>query len=537
MTSFNLIDEPWIPCLTQEGPRDLSLSGVLHRADGIAAIEDTSPLTTIAMHRLLIAILHRVFGPANESAWSALWQSGWNTRALDEYLKTWDERFDLFHPNRPFYQNAELQAEPSPASKLTHELGPANRQLFSHISPDEPLALSPAQAARYVLAYNAFSPGGLITPPKNLQKDLIRHYKFARAAPLTASAVCLVQGKTLRETLLLNMVTYDPASDQPFAVTGNDRPAWEQEHAVQMKDRHPEGYLDWLTWQCRRITLIPCVRDGSAVVEEAAIMKGNQLPPDAFEYAYEQMVAYRTNKNARVESSDSPYWPVGFRPERAIWRDSETIFLASDGRGPRTLEALAGSRRKPAFGRQRPLGLYGVSLDQFNALFWRHERLPLPAAYLADDALRNRLRAALALGDGSSRVLRDAAKRLATELLAPGGERAPDPKAVANMVQELAPERRYWAQLESPFTRYLVDQAAEGGQDAWGEARYGKKSLRSWADAVREAAWGSFRQIADGAGTNGRALRAAVEAESVLSGGLRRIRKEQKVDEPEEEVA
>lgn len=537
MTSFNLIDEPWIPCLAQGDLREMSIRNVLHRAEAIEAIEDSSPLTTVTMYRLLIAILHRVFGPSDDTAWGTLWRDGWNRGDLDDYLSEWHQRFDLFDPQRPFYQNAEIQAEPAWASKLTHELGPANRPLFSHVDVGVPHALTPAQAARYLLAYNSFSPGGLITPPKNLEKSLVKHYKFARAAPLTASAVSLVQGENLRETLLLNMVPYKPEAALPFAVAGEDLPAWERHDAVQMEERRPDGYLDWLTWQSRRITLIPSGAESGPVVEQVVIMKGNQLPANAYEYEYEQMVAYRENKNAKMGTADSPYWPIGFRPERAVWRDSETLFHPRDGRRPRTLTYLAQGRRQHAFGTRRPLDLYGVSLDQFNALFWRHERLPLPAAYLTDDQLRGRLQTSLALADGSGRVLRDAAKKLATELLAPGDERTPDPKAVANMLQEMAPERRYWAQLEAPFDRYLLDQADERREDAGEDATYGTLSLWIWADTVRTAARESFRQVANGAGTGGWALKAAVEAEGLLRGGLARVRKEQHVDEQSEEAA
>ena len=65
--SFNLIDQPWIPCVLPHGRmEDLSLRDTLLNAHKITAIFDQSPLVTAALHRLLLAILHRNFGPASQ---------------------------------------------------------------------------------------------------------------------------------------------------------------------------------------------------------------------------------------------------------------------------------------------------------------------------------------------------------------------------------------------------------------------------------------------------------------------------------------
>src|SRR5688500_11864567 len=72
--SFSLVDEPWIPCLTvRGGPAEmLGLGAVLTRPREIREIADDSPLVTVALHRLLLAILHRNFGPASTPDWIAL---------------------------------------------------------------------------------------------------------------------------------------------------------------------------------------------------------------------------------------------------------------------------------------------------------------------------------------------------------------------------------------------------------------------------------------------------------------------------------
>ena len=53
--SFNLIDQPFIPCVTREGQHaEFSLLETLTRAHEIRELCDESPLVTIALHRLLL---------------------------------------------------------------------------------------------------------------------------------------------------------------------------------------------------------------------------------------------------------------------------------------------------------------------------------------------------------------------------------------------------------------------------------------------------------------------------------------------------
>src|SRR3712207_4637964 len=106
MASFNLISEPWIPCRNVDGQmEERSLRDALTRAHELRELWDPSPLVTVTLHRLLLAVLHRCFGPANKEAWRALWQAGrFDTGGLDSYFREYRDRFGLFHPERPFYQ-------------------------------------------------------------------------------------------------------------------------------------------------------------------------------------------------------------------------------------------------------------------------------------------------------------------------------------------------------------------------------------------------------------------------------------------------
>ena len=87
---FNLVDEKWIPCLIagEKSPQEFSLREVLVQAHEISEIFDNSPLVTISLHRLLLAILHRNFGPASFSKWKEL---------SNRYL-SWSDIFHALHP-------------------------------------------------------------------------------------------------------------------------------------------------------------------------------------------------------------------------------------------------------------------------------------------------------------------------------------------------------------------------------------------------------------------------------------------------------
>src|SRR4051794_12147009 len=109
--SFNLVDEPWVPVVWQDGTvGEVGLRDALVRAHEIRELVESSPLVTVSLHRLLLAILHRTFGPETFEAWKALWRRGhWDAETLDTYFAAWRHRFDLFDPERPFLQGPPLE--------------------------------------------------------------------------------------------------------------------------------------------------------------------------------------------------------------------------------------------------------------------------------------------------------------------------------------------------------------------------------------------------------------------------------------------
>ncbi len=168
MFSFNLVDEKWIPCIMPDGSRqERSLIDVLLMAGEITEIFDSSPLVTIALHRLLLAILHRNFGPANKEEWQRMWNEGkWQNDKLSAYFAKWHPRFELFDNKYPFYQCAslpfsgtdskgKLESYENSIASIAHELAIYldKATLFDHTTEASPPTLSSAEAARLLLAF------------------------------------------------------------------------------------------------------------------------------------------------------------------------------------------------------------------------------------------------------------------------------------------------------------------------------------------------------------------------------------------------
>lgn len=520
--SYNLIDRPWVPCLLPHSvaPVDLSLRDTLARSAEIQSIADPSPLVTVALHRLLLALLHRNFGPRDTQAWGDLWErNSWDTQALDTYFARWYRRFNLFDPSYPFYQTASLDIERYgvPIARLVPEFASGNNAtLFDHTIDRQPLVLSAARAARCLVAQQAFSVGGLVSFEDKADKS-------ADAAPLARGVIALVRGGNLFQTLMLNLHQYDPETEVPFP-SHDDRPAWERDEPTRPLDRHPDGYLDLLTWQSRRIRLAQTVgANGTPSVARVVIMKGYQFPSADERHGRETMMAFR--HNPRAKANEDPWPVVALQEKHALWRDSLAFFQslkAGEQRQERPkildwLGELAFDTGVVDQAQTLPLELYGLATNKAKLLFWHHERLPLPLAYLHEQSLRDRLREALALADERAQDLDRRLRLLAKQLLAPTSD---DPQLrqprlredILPFVARLGGDRLFWSRLALPFSQLLVDLAADRRADEDGTPLFGETAFPAWERQVGQIAAATFRQVTRSLDTSARSLKAVAIA-------------------------
>jgi CRISPR system Cascade subunit CasA len=518
IASFNLIDEPWIPCYrpVSSGPVLLGIRDTLAQAGELREISAASPIETVAIHRLLLAILHRNFGPKDAEAWSRIWYAGsFDQAILRSYFKIWYDRFDLFHPERPFYQCASLKEEyAKPATLLVPELASGNNAtLFDHTVVESDLSLIAARAASALLAAQCFSVGGLVSLEKGQDP---RQLKSARGGALVNTAVALVRGETLFRSLLLNLHRRDRYYEEPFASDISDSPAWERNSEPLAGDRYPHGYLDYLTWQPRRVRLIPHLNASALSVRTAIVMKGEQLPEDWTLAGRETMTAFQ-----RL-TGEKPWRPVSFSADRVIWRDSLALFESiSDRRQrPKILNWLSDLTPDPIEqSATLRLELLGARTDQAKWLFWRHEHMPLPLGYLKSTALVGQLRLALSITEQAASALRDSFFALAAALLGPGA----DKKAISRLRNSVSTENQFWSCLDAEFSGFLVQLAADVRTNDYGEEVFGDNIMPVWRKKVERAAEDDFAEALRRLGSTPRILKAGALVEARFRSRLQKI--------------
>jgi CRISPR system Cascade subunit CasA len=516
--SFNLVTEPWIPCVDLAGKyQELGLWNVVQRAHELREISDPSPLATVALHRLLIAVLHRALdGPADHAAWRELWQA----RRLPStetqiYLSKWSDRWDLFHEEYPFFQVGGFQTvdnngdatEPVPVARLSVERAVGNNSvLFDHSEDAAPSPMTPAQAARALLATQAFALCGGQGPSSNL----FGKHPYTSHATQVGGVAVLLRGSNLAETLLLNLLPYD--ASRPISRRDGDRPVWERTAAREPGETHVDGYLDYLTLRSRFIRLLPSGAPSEAMVTHAYVAPGLSLP-SGDSAPVNPLWFYR------LDPKKGPM-PVALRVDRAIWRDSSTLFAmpsqphSFDGR-PQALRLARSRKVSRLLGADARLMVtcYGLANDKGKALAWRREELPAPVRLLDDPDLVEIVTAGVADTELAAGALRKALRSFAYRLLETEGK-DPDPKDVGRLSHRMEAKAGFWSELDEPFLRFLreLDQDPEA-------------SLRAWSRHVLATARLAYQRGARfGQGPIDRQLRAEVHAERTLHINLAPLR-------------
>jgi len=495
--TFDLVHAPWIPCTALDGePIELGLLETLVRAHELRELQGDSPLVTAALYRLLLAVLHRVFGPEDDKAWAELWDAGhWDAGRLEAYLGEWRHRFDLFDTERPFYQAPDDRVRPKSVSSLIHDVASGNNPvLFDHHTDDGGITLTPAQAARMLVAAQVFGMAGLCSPGLP---------NFTEGA-CTRGIVFIVQGDTLFETLALNLLLYPDEDTMQHSL--EDRPAWEMDDPFAPDRVRPLGYLDYLTWQNRRVLFLPEDTHDGAMVRRMTVAPALRLDNSVLD----PMTHYRRDDRR------GPV-PLAFREGRALWRDSAALFQIhkDEYRPPQAFRWLA----ELVYGgileghQTRRYVALGMSKKQAKVYFYRCEHMPLPLEYLRNLSLVQALQTAIEMAEGTSRQLWGAARTLATLILSPEADtdagRKPASEDVKALTEQWAVERRYWSRLELPFRETLeaLPEEPEAGLDVW-------------AVTLRKTAWAAFGAVADNLGYDPRTLKAVVRARGQLAAGL-----------------
>lgn len=246
---FSVIDEPWIKVLRNEGNIErTTIRDILRNGGNIKCIIENNILIRFGIQRLLSVILQDSLQldsiDSLIKALSELKSNSWRSRftRIENYLNSYEDRFDLFSDTRPFLQDPTL-----PKNKLTYvaTLNPSTPSGINvthlHRGSEKDFIISAESAIKLLTIQQPFvtmGGGGMVqsingTPPWY---------------------VTLV-GNNLLETLLLNCYCGEREVSKDFGI-----PAWRRESSeVPSGSVNTVGYLEALTWQPRRILLIPIV--------------------------------------------------------------------------------------------------------------------------------------------------------------------------------------------------------------------------------------------------------------------------------------
>lgn len=510
MAEFNLIEEPWIPCIDPDGHRvDYGIRDTLLKARDLREICDESPLVTVAIDRLLLAILYRAHsGPQDFKAWSNLYASGaFDRNTVSEYLNKWNNRFDLVSSRHPFYQMAELEMKKEDSvTRLATECASGNNPtLFDHCADQEEVDWLPARAAKSLIACQSFALGfGKSGNAKISGKDETRPY-FADAIALRGMTVWL-QGKTLFDTLMINLVPTSDTSSPPWEL---DDPHKHRDR-VGGKDRRAvgsSGVVDRLTWQSRLVRLLP----NGGTFSRMYFTQGRS----ADKSPGDPMKVYRSSREEGISA-------LPLSGAKAAWRDAHSILTIppanSNERRPEcfNLIARAGSAGVVQAEWQFVAHVVGLASAPHKAgkfLLWRHERMRVPVALLADDNLIERLGSLLQNAEQAAFELNNRTRRIAKLYLAPEAEssdgRQPREDEVSRAAESMDARPAYWARLEKHFFELLHNLPND-----WDTARNDWKpedqqeATNTWREHVKLEAQRALRESVRSLGTTARAIRA-----------------------------
>ncbi|MFB0918620.1 MAG: type I-E CRISPR-associated protein Cse1/CasA, partial [Clostridiaceae bacterium] len=139
MSNFNLIKDPWIAVMTQnnEEKKEVSLLELFSNAHRYVRLAGETPSQDFSTLRFLLAIMHTVFSrfdsdgenyefveldekfkptvPIDQDdeseyfqklfeTWEKLWNESKFPEIIGNYLLKWEDRFDLYGNEYPFYQ-------------------------------------------------------------------------------------------------------------------------------------------------------------------------------------------------------------------------------------------------------------------------------------------------------------------------------------------------------------------------------------------------------------------------------------------------
>ena len=461
--TYNLIDEPWIPVLMQDGTnRSVSLGEVFADAEGQIADLALNPYERVAVFRLLLCIAQAALGPErlkDERAWRAAKDAVGPVSS--EYMAKWHDRFFLYGPHAFLQPDCIVLVKPdgaTPCDKLVFELASGNKStLFDHNASSGCYRLSDAGLALGMIAYQNFSSGGL---SGQCVWDGIATEKSIQGAPCRERSMLftIIQGSTLLETVWMNLLTQKMVNETLKVEFGH--PFWELTSLTRAEALGNEKTIGG--------HLAPLSRAIKLTRGTSTCVLGEALSYPQIPEWREPMASVKLQKGGKKNEFNETY--VSANPTRMPWRELTSILAVRETSGRKSAIAL---RHLGALPEEKEFtlwtgGLYSEKAKEISTVEWK---VKLSTGFLEEPSLQ-RYQNAVDFADRQRTSLYFATAEYARIMLVDEASRFSTPA-----------ERAYWdllAQTENQRLVLSVDSSTY---------------LDDWKKATRKAAEEAYRRV------------------------------------------
>ncbi len=472
---MNLVSDPWIPVVMQDGAhREVSLDDVFRDGESIADFA-ANPCQRIALTRLLICIAQAALdGPVDEADWLAC-----RPRLADAalaYLAKWKHRFNLFGEHA-FLQVDGVVGPDDSFAKPTRTMdatsangGTGLTMLWDHAANSDRVQAREASVPLMLLCYVNFSCSGKVG--KAQWRDSLFNGPTA-VAPSHNYLHTYILGRDILDTIHFNLVGKDVVAS---SVTIGEQTKWGKSIWEQMPvspddpvaiENATSSYLGRLVPLSRLVKLTQCESGLSCVVGP---------PPDALRM--NRLPSFREPAASVLKSrkEDTAYY-LPAKADRHVWRDLEAILATERQAGTLSLQpflrAFVHTLREPHFRLWIGGSVKGDNEGKYDDLVeWCAD---LPSACFQDRTLSAYRTGLMHAEEGESQLLGALRKYNKPDKDKPGKDAKQIPSEFAKAI--------YWNALDRSFA-VLLDAVESHTEDAFA----------CWNMEVRKALLAAYSQ-------------------------------------------
>lgn len=487
--SFNVLNDPWIPVVAQDGERSLlGIRETLRRASELKEISVVSPLEEFSVYRFLSVFLMDALRPEDRDNIEELLDEGnFDMEQIEAYISFCQEEgvsFDLFDEQRPFMQSAyvkEWDKEPKPISVIDCTLPSGNNHLHFEHDCAEKHCLCFSDVFPKLLAANLFAINGGSGYQPSISSDRGKN-----------PYMVLVSGANLFQTLCYMLL---PSSEHDY---DQEKPGvWMRIPEIKDNNIPDTSFFRMMLYPVRSILLKP--NEAQNTIGKAYFCSGYKVPEKGIWHepnaAYQKVLVKEDEKALEKWISVAPTRGV------APWRNYSEITRAS-GRP----EVISRFTKLDLGWENATVILYGLcSDDNNNRIHTIRCDLRISKKLLEDEAreilIHSCIRDADAIGAALERALRIAMQQEKEDA------KGKDRKKANALTKEVVDT--YYSKCESLFWK-LIDDASCCGDDRL------EKLKQAWTRDVFALAHQEYTRAISGILVSGRVFKKIVLGEQVL---------------------